>query len=352
MIFGQVVEEAGIRLSQEVNMTYESERFTPVAEVLPGGEDPREPEVAARLVREGWLVLHEGKTFHQYDDRWGDRPRYLVHTDALADKPAWREAARYYRLAFRDIASSTNERTGIFCIAPPAALFGHTAIVEREPGARPPASALVLGAVANAFAFDWWIRQKAAAHVSLFILDGLPLPGTAPASRALLCHSALRLTCNHAGYAALWHEQLGDLWHEPTPPFTWPVLAGDDARWAVRAAVDAVVARAYGLERAHYQHVLASFSHRSYPAAPERCLAAFDELEALGLEAFSRRRDPYHGAPLAETLPGPAIDLPAPAAGGEPRAGGRPGVEPSGQVQLFAPHPGPLFQKPRRKGKP
>ena len=38
----------------------------------------------------------------------------------LSDKAGRLQAARYYRLAFRDIASSTNERTGVFCFCPPS----------------------------------------------------------------------------------------------------------------------------------------------------------------------------------------------------------------------------------------
>lgn len=80
-----------------------------------------------------------------------------------------------------------------------------------------------------------------------------------------LVHSALRLTCNHSGYAPLWRDQVGDAWRESgKPPMTWPVLAGDDERWAVRAAIDAVVADAYGLSRDQYAHVLSTFSHTSY----------------------------------------------------------------------------------------
>lgn len=56
--------------------------------------------------------------------------------------------------------------------------------------------------------------------------------------------------------------------------------------------IDAVVAEAYGLSRDQYVHVLASFSHKSYPKAPASCLAAFDELASLGLEAFTRKHDP------------------------------------------------------------
>ena len=91
---------------------------------------------------------------------------------------------------------------------------------------------------------------------------------------------------------------------------TWPVLAGDDERWAVRAAIDAVVADAYGLSRDQYAHVLSTFSHASYRKAPELCLARFDELKKLGLETFTRKYDPLLGHPL-EREPPPARHRPA-----------------------------------------
>jgi hypothetical protein len=134
----------------------------------------------------------------------------------------------------------------------------------------------------------------------------------------ILVHTALRLNCNHSGYAPLWREQVGDAWRELNkPPFTWPVLATDDERWEVRAAIDAVVADAYGLDRVQYAHVLSTFSHRSYPKAPVLCLAKFDELKRMGLEAFTRKYDPYWDIPLNESLPSPVIELPGINEGGE-----------------------------------
>jgi len=114
----------------------------------------------------------------------------------------------------------------------------------------------------------------------------------------------------HGLYSAIWSEQLGQAWREPTPPFAWPVLDSPGARWWVRAAIDAVVAQAYGLNRNQYAHVLSTFSHKSYPKAPDLCLAAFDELTAIGLEAFTRKHDPYWDVPLNMSLPKPVIDLP------------------------------------------
>ena len=213
----------------------------------------------------GGLVLHEGKTFHQYTDCWDSKPRYSVAMESLP--PSVAEAARYYRLVFRDIARSNDERTMIACIAPPGVVFGHTATVEKAPWARTEADALVLCALFNSFSFDWLVRQKAATHLSLYILEALPVPRFGDAERRFLADGALRLSCNHASYAALWTQRTGQAWTAPL---------ADNVRQTLRAQIDAVVAMSYGLRRGEYEQVLASFSHRSLPAAPALCLAAFD----------------------------------------------------------------------------
>jgi len=306
------LHRAGIRCGEEIHMSKGAHRFTTTADLLPADADPRDPGVSRALLARGYLPLHEGKTFHQYDDRWGERPRYCVAVGALADKPAWLAAARYYRLAFRDIARSTDERTGIFCLLPPGAVFGNKAPCERRPENRSNHKPLTILAVADSFSFDFTLRTKVQATVNLFILNGCPFARLDAARERFLAHAALRLSCNHAGYAPLWAEQLGNAWREPRPKHTWPVLEGDDERWAVRAAIDAVVADAYGLTREQYEHVLSSFNHRSYQKAPEICLAAFDKLKAIGLEAFTEKHDPYWDIPLNESLPEPVIDLPIP----------------------------------------
>jgi hypothetical protein len=66
---------------------------------------------------------------------------------------------------------------------------------------------------------------------------------------------------------------------------------------------------AYGrLTRDQYAHVLSTFSHTSYKDAPRQCLAAFDELQSLGLESVTKKRDPYWDILLNENLPQPMID--------------------------------------------
>ena len=231
-----------------------------------------------RSPADGELVVHEGKTFHQYTDSWDTSPRY--GSSSAVVPPAVAEAARYYRLAFRDIARSNDERTMIAFVAPPSTVFGHTATVEKAPWSRTNADALVTCALFNTFSFDWLVRQKAATHLSLYLLDGLPVPCLTGLPQRFLVHAALLLSCSHAGYDRLALEQVGK-----------PLRGGRTA--SMRAAIDAVVADAYGLDRVQYRHVLSGFSHKSAPDVPARCLEAFDALQAEGVETFCWRNDPF-----------------------------------------------------------
>ncbi|HEY1410633.1 MAG TPA: DNA methyltransferase [Rhodopila sp.] len=210
------------------------------------------------------LVLHEGKTFHQYTDQWDTKPRYSVSAKAL--KPVTAEAARHARLVFRDIARSNDERTMIACIAPPGTVFGHTATVEKTPWARATADALALCAVFNSFPFDWLVRQKAATHLSLYLLQVLPFPTLTQADHSFLAGAALRLS------------------HDPND-------------WSLRAQVDAAVAKAYGLNRDQYAHLLQGFSHRSQPQAPALCLTAFDRRQPETARSKSSTRTICRASP-------------------------------------------------------
>jgi hypothetical protein len=314
--FSQTCEQSRIQLGRELNMTDDAWRFTPTSDVVLDGVDPRDPEVAAHLLRQGYIVLHEGKTFRQYDDHWGERPRYVVHLRSLQNRPASLRAAQHYRATYRNIAGPGDENVSIWVVYPPAVAAGETGRSEISPWSHP--SSLSLGVVGflNAYIPDWLLQLRVRSHLNKFMLDSTPVI-SAVMRLPFVVHSALRLTCNHAGYAPLWREQLGDAWREQNPPFTWPVLPSDDDRWQVRAAIDALVADAYGLNRDQYAHVLLAFSHKSYPKAPSLCLEKFDELKRIGLDAFTKKHDPYHDIPLNENLPQPVIESPAiPAEGG------------------------------------
>lgn len=310
--FGDVCERHGIRIGRELHMTDDAFRFTPSGRAMSQGEDTRDPTTACHLLVAGYLVLHEGKTFRQYDDRWDESPRYVVAVHDLSDRPQFLRATRHFRLAHRKIAGPGDENISIWALHPPGVIHGDSAPTEIDV-VRPTSVAVQLLAIMNSVTFDYLLSLRVRANVLGFMRDAQPIPRVAP--WAFLAHSALRLSCNHVGYAPLWREQVGDAWREQTPPETWPVLSTDDRRWAIRAAVDAIVADAYGLNRGQYEHVLSAFSHKSYPQAPRLCLERFDELKAIGVDAFTRKYDPYWDIPLNENLPEPVIDIPLPVTG-------------------------------------
>jgi hypothetical protein len=285
---GTWMMENSIRFGREAHMTDDSHRFVPLSRIR--GRDA--------------LPMHEGKTFHQYTDRWKVAPRYAIPLAAMRDKPTWLRASAHYRLAFREISRSTDERTMIAAIIPPGHVFGHKGTCEKTPWVRPDSAALILCAVFNSFAFDWCIRQKIAASLSIFMLNGCPAPALTPASSRFLAHGALRLSCRHSGYARLWREQLR------INPTRDSDMAASDAHVVLRAAIDAVVAHAYGLEREDYRHILTGFSHKARPSAPRQCLANFDLLSEHGPEVFFRRHDPFTHVPLVDELSQPDSDSP------------------------------------------
>jgi len=308
-----VFKRRGIRIGNQIHMTNDAQRLQPTQPLI-GRDDPRCPEVIADLIVSGYLVLYEGKNVHQFTDLWDEQPRYVVPLERLKGKENWIRSARYFKLSYRKFAASTNERTGIFCLIPPGTISAESNQVDLESYTHPTSDSLELCAVGNSFPFDFLLRQNVSSStLNYFFMAQTLYPQLSGYTRRFLAHSSLRLSCNHAGYAPLWQEQLGDAWREPKPKHTWPVLATEAERWDVRAAIDVVVAQAYGLNRDQYEHVLHSFDRASGPNPYTGiCLEKWDELHRIGLDAFTRKYDPYHDIPLVETLPKPVIDLKLP----------------------------------------
>jgi hypothetical protein len=153
--------------------------------------------------------------------------------------------------------------------------------------------------------------------MNLFIMRSGMLPKEELAV-SFLAHTALRLSCNHSAYQELWRDQVGETWREERPSFSWPVLSDDETRWNLRAAVDAVVAHCFGLDRQQYSDILSTFNHKSFSEAPTLCIQKFEELASTGFDAFAKKYDPYWDIPLNESLPKPVIELPGITVAGDP----------------------------------
>jgi len=264
-----------------------------------------------RSGRSDLIPVYEGKTFNQYTDA-GNVPIMVgAPLKVVISKNKWKTSFQFYRLAFRAVASSTNERTLIASFLRPGCICNHTVGIEVVPNKRKNSSALSTLAILNSFFMDWQLRQKAGSNIGKLLFSELRFVSINAIIKLFFVHGALRLLSNHDGYELLWREQLGDNWREPNKKsFTWPVLETEKDHWIVRSAIDAVVAKAYGLNKGQYEHVLRSFD-RASGANPytEICLAKFDELKKISLEKFTKKYDPYLDIPINEELPKPFIDI-------------------------------------------
>ncbi|MBI1879182.1 MAG: hypothetical protein HYR94_13340 [Chloroflexi bacterium] len=233
------------------------------------------------------LPLYEGKMFHQFDAYYAE-PRFWVNEREgrkyiLGRKNDEGQKMGYQRprLAFRDIARSTDERTLITAILPPNAFAGNTAILETQ---TQNAEMLFLLAILNSFCEDYIIRHKVSTHVSIFYAYQLPLPRLTagnPYFEAIVARAAA-LTCTRPEFAGLWQEVIGGRDLSGTLREN---LTGLAERQTLRDELDALVAHLYGLSRADFEHILGTFP-LVFPPADEgqakktTLLAVFDRFAA------------------------------------------------------------------------
>jgi hypothetical protein len=133
------------------------------------------------------------------------------------------------RLAFRDVASSTNRTTLIAALVPAGCVTTHTLFCLRS--RLPIQDQRVLAALLNGYVANWLVRLRVSSHVSLAILRSLPVPRVRAASAL-----GWRLAC-----AAQLIEE------------------GRDEAGAVEAELQALGAIAYGLTEDEFALVLDSF---------------------------------------------------------------------------------------------
>lgn len=242
----------------------------------------------------GRLPLWEGKCFHQFNANFGN-PRYWL--DEAEAKDELRESrlkairreypelrpeqiqefkkklkldCESYRLAFRDVARNTDERTVIACILPPDRFCPHTVSLERvnfdkvvdgeyaSEAWATPRQRLYLQAVFNSFAFDWFLRNSVTTHVSFFFVYNTPVPRIAgdDVKFLALAKRSAQLSCTTPEFDALARDAgLRDHRDGVTDPAV---------RAKLRAEIDGLVAHLYGLTDEEFLHILGTF-----PLVPE-----------------------------------------------------------------------------------
>lgn len=162
---------------------------------------------------------------------------------------------RKFRIGFCDVGKPINQRTLMAALLPSGVVCGHTVTTITFDPPDPRLDMLWL-AVANSFAIDYIVRKKAALHMSLTLMDSLPLPRTfanTPTERAIVLRS-LRLTATGPEMDEFLRASAAELGVTIDQ-----ALPSEDPteRTRLRAELDVLVARdLFGLSRDEMRYVL------------------------------------------------------------------------------------------------
>ncbi|MGH8017629.1 MAG: Eco57I restriction-modification methylase domain-containing protein, partial [Opitutaceae bacterium] len=225
----------------------------------------------------GRLLLFEGKMIWHFDCSFSE-PRFWIGEKegrkALLGKKSDTDQTLPYqtcRLAYRDVAASTNERTMISTVLPSGRFTGNTLVNSTAPI---DVSELVfVSTILNSFVIDYLIRQKVTNHCNMFYVYQLPMPRLAATDAGFwpLVWRAARLLTPADLFSDLRKELSAELKrHRVTLPLgasnTRGLLPATDVddRARLRAEIDGLVAHLYGLTEEEFRHVLSTF-----PLVPE-----------------------------------------------------------------------------------
>lgn len=302
-------DDWGIRFNAELHMTNASHLF---------------------LTEDNGNPLYEGKTIWQFDNKFEEHQRWVdpkLTREYLGTSKSWETTK--YRLGYRDIAASTNERTLIASIIPPG-FHGNKlpTIVPKnatDNEGLDDADLLYMNGFFCGFVLDFIIRQKITTTINFFYLFSLPVPKNDKTnfSQAITCRCA-RLIAIDEEYSGLWgknfqsHWCSSKFWYPPEDDLNYgpaeereirerikAQAAELTAEWTpacgvydrlpdrrdtgdraqLRAEIDAMVAHLYGLSRDDFAYILDTF-----PVLKKKELKAFGEFKSKRkcLEEYDR----------------------------------------------------------------
>ncbi|MDD4018108.1 MAG: hypothetical protein PHV28_09185, partial [Kiritimatiellae bacterium] len=261
--------------------------------------------------------LFEGKMIWQFDSVF-ESPRFWVdgsEAERYLGASAWE--TKCFRVGYRDIAASTNERTLVATVIPPS-FHGNkiptvTPFSSKERDGPRDDEGLFLSALLCSFVVDFIIRQKITTTLNYFYMYSLPVPRPFSGHALLIPISAraARLVSTENNFSSLWSSVFSNDWN--SPEFWYPSIENMDygpahereirerlaesaksltKEWTpacgvhdrlpdrrdtgdraqIRAEIDAYVAHLYGLSRDDFAYILDTF-----PVLKRKEMKAFGE---------------------------------------------------------------------------
>jgi len=310
-----------ISYAQEFNMTTDSKHFPPLEEWKGGGY---KPDIFGRWIGPDGdvaLPLYEGRMVGQFDfsqkgwvsgkgrtavwrevpfDAKAIEPQFLLAESVYDD---WPKAHRHSKIAFMDVASSTNARSFIGSFLRGFPTNHKTPTLTVSDGTLIPTIQAL--AILNSFVFDYVLRNRLGGlSLGWFILEECPLPRTVSEEfgERLIINSC-RLNLLHRLFAPEWLRLRTTFSRISSQEWKrwWGVTEADRLR--LRLENDAICSDLYGLEPEDFDWIL-----RDDPKDPkgflrvDKHLPFRERLTGLAALAFRALKDGKWSAESAPCL--------------------------------------------------
>ncbi|AFZ61427.1 ATP-binding protein [Anabaena cylindrica FACHB-243] len=240
-----------LRLTAEFHMTSDSKLFQQQA-------------------GKGKLPLYEGKMIHQFTHLYAE-PRYWVDEQegrkALLGKNQVDEGQtldyQTYRLAFRSVASSTNERSLISSILPQSVFCGNSLLVsqtysEDNQVAIDNQQMLFAITIFNSFVIDYYLRQKVTTNLNMFFVYQLPVPRLMEGDKYFneIVGRSAKLIFTTPAFDEIAQEVGLSSYKDG--------IIDEVERGKIKAELDGIIAHIYGLTEEEFASII-----RTFPLVPE-----------------------------------------------------------------------------------
>ncbi len=209
----------------------------------------------------GRLPLYEGKMIWQFDHRYSELRSWIDEKEGrekiLGRRKDEGQVLDYecYRMGFRDVSASTNERSAIAAVLPRRVFAGNTLPVHvpTTKMAMSNKELLVFVAVFNSFVFDWMIRKKITNHLNMFYVYQMPVPCITDNDELFtpILDRAARLICTT--------PEFGDLAKHVGLESYRAGVTDVAGRAKLRAELDGLIAHLYSLTEEEFVHILSTF---------------------------------------------------------------------------------------------
>jgi hypothetical protein len=203
------------------------------------------------------LPLYEGKMIHHFTHQFAEPKFWIDHKEGRKallgrDKEAGQLLGyQNYRIGYRSISSSTNERTMICTLLPKNVFCGNSLNLTRNDLL--PQNSLFITTVLSSLTLDYFLRQRVSQNLNQLYIYQLPVPrltSTDPRFLPIVTRAA-KLICTTPDFDDLAAAVgLSDHTNGVTDPAE---------RAKLRAELDGMVAHLYGLTQADFKHILATF---------------------------------------------------------------------------------------------